>query len=78
MLENVPTDKTTLQKWLKAGYVYQDELFPTTAGTPQGGIISPTLANLTLDGLEATLRKEFASKKRFAAKNQVNFVTICG
>ncbi len=74
MLENVPTDKTTLQKWLKAGYVYQDELFPTTAGTPQGGIISPTLANLTLDGLEATLRKEFASKKRFAAKNQVNFV----
>jgi RNA-directed DNA polymerase len=49
LLENVPTDKITLQKWLKAGYVYKDELFPTEAGTPQGGIISPTLANLTLD-----------------------------
>ena len=38
MLENVPTDKVILQKWLQAGYVYKDKLFPTTAGTPQGGI----------------------------------------
>ena len=44
MLENVPTDKIILQKWLKAGYVYQGELFTTTAGTPQGGIITlPTI-----------------------------------
>ena len=37
MLANVPTDKTMLRKWLKAGFVYRNELFPTEAGTPQGG-----------------------------------------
>ena len=34
---------------LNAGFVYQNELFPTDAGTPQGGIISPGAANMTLD-----------------------------
>ena len=75
MLENVPTDKVILQKWLQAGYVYQGELFTTTAGTPQGGIISPTLANLTLDGLEATLYSRFGRKQSMESnKHQVNFV----
>lgn len=75
MLENAPTDKVILQKWLQAGYVYKDKLFPTTAGTPQGGIISPTLANLTLDGLEAALRSKFGKTKSMEAKkHQVNFV----
>src|SRR5439155_12840634 len=59
MVANLPTDKAILQKWLKAGYVYQNELFPTDAGTPQGGIISPVAANMTLDGLEALLAEKF-------------------
>ena len=59
MLRHVPTDKTVLQKWLKAGYVENRNWFPTKAGTPQGGIISPTLANLTLDGLEPLLTQHF-------------------
>jgi RNA-directed DNA polymerase len=33
-------------------------------GTPQGGIISPTLANMTLDGLEATIDNAFDIKIR--------------
>jgi len=80
LLENVPTDKVTLQKWLKAGYVYKDELFPTAAGTPQGGIISPTLANLTLDGLETALHTRFSTSKTGVrsnisiGKHLVNFV----
>jgi hypothetical protein len=41
MIANIPTDKVILKKWLKAGYVYQNELFPTDAGTPQGGIRAP-------------------------------------
>ena len=45
-------DKEMLRKWLKCGYVFNDELFPTEEGTPQGGIISPTLANMALDGLQ--------------------------
>ncbi len=36
MLANIPTDKAMLKKWLTAGYVYQNELFPTNSGTPQG------------------------------------------
>ena len=63
MLQKVPTDKAVLQKWLKAGYVENRTLFPTEAGTPQGGIISPTLANLTLDGLESLLAKHFPKQK---------------
>ena len=41
MIANIPTDKAVLKKWLKAGFVYQNELFPTEAGTPQGGTITP-------------------------------------
>jgi RNA-directed DNA polymerase len=50
-------------------------LFPTEAGTPQGGIISPTLANRTLDGLEAQLEARFGSKgSRKAGMFKVNMV----
>jgi RNA-directed DNA polymerase len=63
MLQNVPTDKTVLQKWLKAGYIENRTLFSTEAGTPQGGIISPTLANMTLDGLEKLLSEHFPRGK---------------
>jgi RNA-directed DNA polymerase len=62
MLEHIPTDKEVLRKWLQAGYVENRTLFPTEAGTPQGGIISPTLANLTLDGLERLLKETFRKK----------------
>jgi RNA-directed DNA polymerase len=63
MLKHVLTDKVVLQKWLKAGYIENRTLFPTEAGTPQGGIISPTLANMTLDGLEKRLSKQFPKGK---------------
>jgi RNA-directed DNA polymerase len=63
MLNHVPTDKVVLQKWLKAGYIENRTMFPTEAGTPQGGIISPTLANITLDGLEKLLAEHFPRAK---------------
>ena len=63
MLRHIPTDKVVLQKWLKAGFMENRTLFPTEAGTPQGGIISPTLANLTLDGLETLLKQRFPVKR---------------
>ncbi len=45
-------DKNILCKWLKAAYLNKNAFYPTDDGTPQGGIISPVLANLVLDGLE--------------------------
>jgi len=68
MLAKIPMDKVMLKKWLKAGFVYQNELFPTVAGTPQGGIISPAIANMTLDGLETMLAKKFPNAKERGLK----------
>jgi RNA-directed DNA polymerase len=59
LLNNIPMDKLMLKKWLKCGFVFNKELFPTEEGTPQGGIISPTLANMTLDGLQKILAKKY-------------------
>lgn len=59
MLKHIPMDKDVMRKWLKAGFVENRTLFPTEAGTPQGGIISPTLAALTLNGLERLLKTTF-------------------
>ncbi len=56
LIGNVQTDKVILHKWLKSGVVFNKILTPTEAGTPQGGIISPTLANITLDGMEQLVR----------------------
>lgn len=63
LLKHIPTDRKVLQRWLKAGVVEMGRLNPTEAGTPQGGIISPVLANMTLDGLEALLAERFKSRK---------------
>tara|TARA_R110001592_G_scaffold267611_1_gene533671 strand:+ start:28183 stop:28656 length:474 start_codon:yes stop_codon:yes gene_type:complete len=62
LLANVPMDKAILRKWLKAGYMESNRLNSTDAGTPQGGIISPVLANLALDGLEAVSEAHLGRK----------------
>ncbi len=56
MLNNILIDKKILRSWLNAGYVDKGKLYPTKAGTPQGSIISPVLANMTLDGLETAVK----------------------
>ena len=73
LIDNVCMDKGILQKWLKAGYVDMNRLFPTSAGTPQGGIISPVLANLALDGLQNELKTLFKTVREARAA-KVNFV----
>lgn len=52
-------DRAILKQWLEAGFLERQVHYPTTTGTPQGGVISPALMNLTLDGLEPLLAKHF-------------------
>jgi len=59
LLANIPMEKAMLRKWLMAGYMEKGAFFDTESGTPQGGIISPVLANMALDGLETTIRNHF-------------------
>lgn len=44
-----------IHRWLSAGYFKGDTFTPTDIGTPQGGIISPLLANIALHGMEKQL-----------------------
>ena len=62
LLAHVPMDRVILRKWLKAGYMEKQALHPTEQGTPQGGIISPVLANLALDGLGRRLRERYPER----------------
>ena len=63
LLDNISMDKSILKQFLKSGFVYNRHLNPTKAGTPQGGIISPILANMTLDGIETTIAAKYYTNK---------------
>ena len=56
LLREIPMDKGILRKFLKSGFMEKNQLYPTTAGTPQGGCCSPALAVMALSGLEGKLR----------------------
>jgi RNA-directed DNA polymerase len=74
LIEHIPMDKAILRKWLKAGYMEASTRHETEEGTPQGGIISPVLANMALDGLERILRKKYPLDTRKQYKAKVNLV----
>jgi RNA-directed DNA polymerase len=58
-LNTFPTIRRQIRAWLKAGVMDEKQLFPTSEGTPQGGVISPLLANIALHGMEERI-KQFA------------------
>ncbi|TWE01936.1 RNA-directed DNA polymerase [Neobacillus bataviensis] len=60
-----------VEKWLKAGFVDNKVFYVSENGTPQGGIISPLLANIALHGLESLLNISYKEEKR---KTKVSFV----
>lgn len=57
LLEHTIMDKQMLKQWLKAGFIEKGVFHQTEKGTPQGGIISPTAANIALDGLERAIKE---------------------
>ena len=81
ILRNIPLDKAMLRQWLKAGIIENKLFSKTTKGTPQGGIISPVIANMVLDGLEQHIIKacdivfyKNGAKCRVSSAKRVNFI----
>ena len=74
ILENIPMDKKILEKWLKSGYAEERKFYPTYKGTPQGGIISPTIANMTLDGLEKAAKAAVPARMYRNIRSKVNVI----
>lgn len=74
--EHIPMDKSILGQFLKAGYVFDQKLYPTERGTPQGGLISPILANIVLDGIETTLKIRFPKMRVYLIRYADDFLVI--
>lgn len=78
---NFPARKL-IHQWLKAGVMDKGVFNETESGTPQGGIVSPLLANIALQGMEEVLGVELDSKghskgKRMVVRYADDFVLFC-
>jgi RNA-directed DNA polymerase len=77
---NIPMDKRIMKQFLKSGFIFEGELFPTETGSPQGGAISSLYANMTLDGLEKKIQDKYHRNSKgnienhYRAKTKVNLV----
>jgi len=58
-LNTIPSLRQLIKAWLKAGVLEDDVFNPTEQGTPQGGVISPLLANIALHGMEQVVKNKF-------------------
>jgi RNA-directed DNA polymerase len=78
LLENALMDKNILERWLKAGFMDKNVVYLTEAGTPQGGIVSPVLMNLTLNGLERMLKERFSKTERIHCIRFADDILVTG
>jgi RNA-directed DNA polymerase len=63
LMAHIPMEKAMLRQWLQAGFMDRAILYPSVAGTPQGAICSPVLANLALDGMEQMLKAAYPRRR---------------
>ncbi len=69
-LNTPPTIRRQIRAWLKAGVMDGKQLSPTSEGTPQGGVISPLLANIALHGMEERIKQYAETWKGSKMKNR--------
>jgi RNA-directed DNA polymerase len=67
---HTPMNKRLLAQWLRSGFLDHGTRYPTTAGVPQGGICSPVISNLVLDGLEHVV----CGPSRFRRRHHLHYV----
>ena len=75
-LNTSPTIRRQVRAWLKAGVMDNGQLFPTSEGTPQGGVISPLLANIALHGMEERIKEYAETLKGNKANNRKSLSLI--
>ena len=63
-LSTFPSLRRQIKSWLKAGVMEGGQLFPTEEGSPQGGVISPLLANIALHGMEQAINQAFPARNQ--------------
>jgi RNA-directed DNA polymerase len=68
-----PSLRRQIKAWLKSGVMDRGELFPTEMGSPQGGCISPLLANIALHGLETDVVTHLGPKRGFNPPTMVRY-----
>jgi RNA-directed DNA polymerase len=69
-IDTFPLLRRVIKGWLKAGVMDGGDLFPTQAGTPQGGVLSPLLANIALHGLEEAVAAAFPKTSRVTGSKE--------
>jgi RNA-directed DNA polymerase len=76
-LKTSPRLRRCIKGWLEAGVMDGEEIFPTTAGTPQGGVISPLLANIALHGMERVISEKFPRRRGWNSPKVVRYADDC-
>ncbi|WP_445300455.1 group II intron reverse transcriptase/maturase [Microcoleus sp. BROC3] len=74
-INTYPRLRKQIKSWLKSGVLDQGEIFPTKEGTPQGGVISPLLANIALHGMEERI-KQYAKTFKGGKDNNIKALSL--